>query len=1502
MLINTQLPNVAVLERAVTSGTKLFLYNGSQESADQVLSGVVTWAKSTGTDIRSLSVLSHGSSGAFELGDQSISTSTLAQTASDWRQLGGVLAPGATIDVFGCDVAAPGGSGQRLIDQIGRLTGASVFASSNLTGQGGDWLLETSSATTAKLPVSPPSSLDLQVLDTYDGTLAAITKGNTSSAATSSAGATTLAWSHTIGSGSNRILIVGISTGHDTSVSSVTYDGLALQLIGSQGNPGNHTHVEMWDLVAPPVGTASIVVTLGSSQTISAGAVDFFGVDQSTPLGTFVSADATTATPSITVSSAPGNVVINTVAVQPYQTLTAPGSGQTQLWNYSTGTSSNNCVGGGSTAPGAASVTMSWTASGSDPTAIGAVSLLSAAPADFVVTNTNDSGAGSLRQAILDANAAPGPALISFDIPGSGVQTIAPASALPAITNSVSIDGTSQPGYAGSPLVVINGASAGASVDGLDLYANSSTIRGLVIDGFSGDGLHIIGNDNIVTGNYIGTDAAGTGSLGNGAGGVYLDTSSNNTIGGTAAGAGNIIANTLAGNGVTIVGSSNHDAVEGNSIYGNSLLGIDLNNDGVTPNDSSDSGVGANDFQNFPILSSATTTGSHVTVAGSLESAANSYFRVEIFSNTVQDPSGYGEGQTYLGYVNLTTDNNGNATFNTTLAASVPVGRSISATATKSDAAFANFTDTSELAANVTATNGPSGNTITLSGGSVAEYAPNGTSVGVATVTSNIVSDGLFLDAGTPADYTTYTLGQTFGSWTVTSGKVDLLGNGWDSSPLGGNAVDLGGGVTGSGGAPGTISQTLATQAGQQYTLTFQLSGQWVNDSNDKHLALSIGGNTQDISISRPSGWTQTNFQWSQQTVTFTATSSSTTLSFQSLDAGGEGPIVGDISVVGPLVGSSYSLADNAGGRFAINASTGEITVADGSLLDYETASSYDVTVHAANGGTWSGNQTFTINVIPGNQPPTVATPAAANPSPVTGTTTNLSVLGADDGGEENLTYTWTATAEPAGAADPTYSANGTNAAQDTTATFTQAGNYTFLVTISDGSLSTTSSVNVTVNQTLTSITVAPASVTLNEYQTQQFTATALDQFGDALASQPAFAWSRASGIGSVNATGLYTAPGATGSANVKATSGSTSGNGLVTVTDASPTVATPAAASPSPVNGTITNLSTLGAYAGGESHLTYTWTATAEPAGAADPTYSANGTNAAQDTTATFTQAGNYTFLVTISDGSLSTTSSVNVTVNQTLTSITVAPASVTLNEYQTQQFTATALDQFGDSLASQPAFTWSRASGIGSVNATGLYTAPGATGSAERQGDQRFHQRQRLGDRHRCFAYRGYAGRGLALAGQWHDHQSQHVGGLCRRRIPLDLHLDRHHRARRSGRSDLLRQRHQRRSRHHGHFHPGRQLYLPGHDQRRRPIDHQQRQRLRQPDAYQHHRRAGQRHASRNPDPAVHGHCPGPVRRFAGQPAGLYLEPGLGRGRDRRHRALYGSGSHRLGHRQCR
>jgi len=187
----------------------------------------------------------------------------------------------------------------------------------------------------------------------------------------------------------------------------------------------------------------------------------------------------------------------------------------------------------------------------------------------------------------------------------------------------------------------------------------------------------------------------------------------------------------------------------------------------------------------------------------------------------------------------------------------------------------------------------------------------------------------------------------------------------------------------------------------------------------------------------------------------------------------------------------------------------------------------------------------------PVNAAPTVATAAAASPNPVTGTTTSLSALGADDAGESGLTYTWVTTGTPPAAV--TFSANGTNGAKNTVATFTRAGSYSLQVTIRDaGNLTVTSSTNVTVAQTITAVAVTPANASVVAGGTQAFSATGTDQFNQALTPQPGFGWT-VSGGGTINASGLFTA-GATpaGPFTVTALAGGRSGNASVTVTAAS--------------------------------------------------------------------------------------------------------------------------------------------------------------------------------------------------------------------------------------------------------------------------------------------------------------------------------------------------------------
>ncbi len=553
-------------------------------------------------------------------------------------------------------------------------------------------------------------------------------------------------------------------------------------------------------------------------------------------------------------------------------------------------------------------------------------------PSTFLVSNVADSGPGSLRQAILDANAHAGADVIDFAI-GSGTQSIAvgstTSSPLPTITDSVTLDGTSQPGYSGTPLIELDGTSAGTNATGLVLAASNCTVQGLVINRFSRHGIDLLKSSNVIQGNYVGVDATGntlraepagievlaagntiggtaagagnvigdgiglgfadgtliqgntiglgadgTTVLGNQGYGVYVthslnvviggdtpaarnvisgnsgfgiitdvvanglviegnyigtdrtgalarpntyygisisspdvfiggltatpgtgpgnvisgngsgpasgggiaiagsggdvvegniigldasgSTALNNfqdggvvveapnvTIGGTAAGAGNVISgngsgvslatpaatgdvvegndigtdvsgtqaaanlygvvsydgasgNTIgdatagAGNviafnrlvGVVVLdASSTGNSIRGNSIHDNGGLGIDLGLNGVTLNDSAGH-VGPNNYQNFPVLTSATLSGGMTQVSGQLDSTPNTTFTLDFYANTLPDPSGYGEGQTYLSSWSVTTDGSGHACFTATVAAAPGSQHFLTATAT----------------------------------------------------------------------------------------------------------------------------------------------------------------------------------------------------------------------------------------------------------------------------------------------------------------------------------------------------------------------------------------------------------------------------------------------------------------------------------------------------------------------------------------------------------------------------------------------------------------------------------------------------------------------------------------------------------------------------------------------------------------------------------------------------------------------------------------------------
>jgi uncharacterized repeat protein (TIGR01451 family) len=474
--------------------------------------------------------------------------------------------------------------------------------------------------------------------------------------------------------------------------------------------------------------------------------------------------------------------------------------------------------------------------------------------ATFTVTNTTDGASGSLRDAILKANLNSGQDTIKFNIPGTGFQTLSLVTALPAITDSLIIDGTSQPGYSGTPLIVLDGSNAGTGAEGLRIAAGSTSVKALTILGFGssgiditvsnavvqgsfigtdpsgstarpnggdgivinnasscqiggsqvgqgntvsgnkGNGIHLLGGGTIGTlieGNFVGVNASGSAAVGNGNDGVNVFAGGANQIGGPNAGEGNVISGN-AFNGITIFGGGSAGttvlgnfigtdlrggAAVGNgfegigitgaprtqiggtggvnqrnvisangfdgiqmvgapdtNIFGNFIgitssggalgnlgPGVDINGgdrsqvggtvtgagniiafNGKTFNNGGvnifsgngisvlsnsifgnfGKGIVHSSFTDFPTLTLAATGAGRTKIQGTLTGAPGTTFLVQFFANPSADPSGFGQGKTFIGQANITTDNSGLGSIDVTLANPVQVGNVITATTT----------------------------------------------------------------------------------------------------------------------------------------------------------------------------------------------------------------------------------------------------------------------------------------------------------------------------------------------------------------------------------------------------------------------------------------------------------------------------------------------------------------------------------------------------------------------------------------------------------------------------------------------------------------------------------------------------------------------------------------------------------------------------------------------------------------------------------------------------
>lgn len=442
---------------------------------------------------------------------------------------------------------------------------------------------------------------------------------------------------------------------------------------------------------------------------------------------------------------------------------------------------------------------------------------LSAIPgrtANFLVTSTSDSGAGSLRQAILDADASSGPNTINFQLSGSPPFTIKPTTALPALGTPTFINGTSQSGFSGTPLIELDGSLAGANVVGLQFLSASCTVRGLAINRFNAQGILLAGSSSVVQGCFIGTDTTGKIARGNSSFGIWIQ-STGNLIGGSNTGDGNLIS---GGNDTGIYMSKGTNLVQGNligvSITGtNALKNI---NNGIVIDACSGNVIGGNTVPLRNVVSGNGQSGIYLNTRNASGNVIQgNYLGVGISGSMVVSNAGdgitiYGAATNTIGGV---TPGTGNVISGNGLA-----GIAFNFNTAVSNVVLGNFIGTD--ATGKTALGNKNAGVVLSA--AVANQI-GGTTGGAANVISGNIQDGIFLKGGAAQNF-------------IQGNLIGLSAAGTNAIPNGFNGISISGAVSNIVG--GNISSARNVISGNTYNGVGILQ---LNDTGNSVLGNYVG-------------------------------------------------------------------------------------------------------------------------------------------------------------------------------------------------------------------------------------------------------------------------------------------------------------------------------------------------------------------------------------------------------------------------------------------------------------------------------------------------------------------------------------------------------------------------------------------------------------------------------------------------------------------------------------